>query len=286
MLDLISKADRLLLSCDAQLPCSAPAISPDGAWLAFERAEYQMGAAGRLILGGTQVWLKAIVGEQEAYAVSPQDHDARSPEWSPTGWLIYYDDHLKALALLDIGEGRDPVPFNYIPTGLGLLGSWSPDGTRLVYPDIVFPDEGRPGLTGSEEAEPLYYSHIYLVDVTSGRTADISPGSDWMVEDASPSFSPDGRWLAFTRKFLDPERWTPGRQIWLMNNDRTDPHPLTDVPGVTFSSLTWSPGSERLAFMRKPLADFAQPAEIWWIDVSSGETSLVVEDGFLPGWLP
>lgn len=107
-----------------------------------------------------------------------------------------------------------------------------------------------------------------------------------MVEDASPSFSPDGRWLAFTRKFLDPERWSPGRQVWLMNSERTEVKPLSDEPGATFSSLAWSPDSEHLAFMRKYLSDLSQPSEIWRVDVITGEASIVVEGAFLPGWLP
>jgi Tol biopolymer transport system component len=107
-----------------------------------------------------------------------------------------------------------------------------------------------------------------------------------MVEDASPSFSPDGRWVAFTRKFLDPGRWSPGRQVWLMNNARSELQPLTDEPGTTFSSLAWSPDSRRLAFMRKNIADLSQPSEIWWVDVISGEAVMIVGGGFLPGWIP
>jgi Tol biopolymer transport system component len=285
-LDLIAMDDRLLFSCDPELPCSAPAISPDGEWVAFERVAYQMGAADRLVASGTSIWITATSSDGEPILVSPPDHSAVNPEWSPTGWLIYYDDHLRALALLNPVESQDPAPFNYIPTGLGILGSWSPDGTRLVYPDIIFPDQETVDQNASGEDNPLYYSHIYMVDVTDGRTADISPGGDWMVEDASPSVSPDGRWVAFTRKFLDAERWSLGRQVWLMNSERTELRVLTDEPGATFSSLSWSPDSRRLAFMRKPIADLAQPAEIGWVDVTTGELLMIVQGGFLPGWLP
>ena len=43
-----------------------------------------------------------------------------------------------------------------------------------------------------------------------------------MVEDVSPVFSPDGKWIAFARRYLDPLRWTPGRQVWLMRADGTE----------------------------------------------------------------
>lgn len=284
--DMIAREDRILLSCEAESLCSAPAISPDGEWLAFERAEFTMGEAGRMLLSQTRVWLLSLLNETQPFPVSPSEHTANTPNWSPTGWLVYFDDDLKALALVNPGEEQEITPINYLPTGLGIVGSWSPDGTRLVYPDIIFPEEDQSAGEGSPDASsPLYYSHLYVVDVTNGRTVDISPG-DWMVEDASPSFSPDGEWVAFTRKFLDPGRWSPGRQVWLMNSERTETQAMTSEPGATFSSLAWSPDSEHLAFMRKYLADLAQPAEIWIVDVISGESKKVVEDAFLPGWLP
>ena len=204
--------------------------------------------------------------------MSPAEHEARTPGWAPIGWLVYYDVRLRALALLNPTVGLEADPFNYFPTSLGIIGSWSPDGTHLVYPDIVFPEaENLDEQSAGTDGTPLYFSHLYLVDVTSGRTQDISPGEDWMVEDASPTYSPDGNWVAFTRKFLDPERWSPGRQVWLMKGDKTDIQPLTDEPNATFSSLAWSPDSRRLAFMRKEVSNLSRPSEIWWVDVNSGE---------------
>ncbi len=283
--DLISKQDTVLVICSEETPCNSPVLSPDGDWLAFERMEYVMGAAGRLIPSLTRVWVKPLTEGADAVAVSPPEHTAKAPSWSPTGWLVYYNDRLKALALMNPIQGLDSSPFNYIPSSLGLVGSWSPDGTQLLYPDIVFPGEGVEE-EGTPTGAPSYFSHLYLVNVASGRTMDASPGDLDVVEDASPSFSPDGRLIAFTRKFLDPQRWSPGRQLWLMNSDGTNPKPLTDEPEATFSAIAWSPDSERLAFMRKSVADLSQPSEIWWIDLNSGLATLLVEGGTLPQWIP
>ncbi len=282
-LDMISRTDRLLIACEDETPCSAPAVSQDGTWLAFVQAEYSLGAAGRLLLSGTSVWLLNLETGAEPVQMSPADHSARNPGWSPTGWLMYFDDNLKAIALVDPGDG---IPFNYIPSSLGILGSWSPDGTRLIYPELIFPDAPSADQTLLDADSPLYYSHLFMVDINSGRTLDVSPGGDWMVEDASPSFSPDGGLVAFTRKFLDPERWSPGRQVWLMSSDQAELIPLTAEPNALFSSLTWSPDSQQLAIMKKNLSDLGAPSEIWMVDIISGETSLIVEGGYLPEWLP
>ena len=47
LLDMISKDDQELLVCGAENPCSEPSLSPDEAWLAFAREEFEMGARQR-----------------------------------------------------------------------------------------------------------------------------------------------------------------------------------------------------------------------------------------------
>jgi WD40 repeat protein len=287
LLDMIAKQDQQLLLCEATSPCDTPSLNPTAEKVAFERVIYASSEAGRLLPSLTSVWVMPLGSPEAALQISPADHNARTPGWAPTGWLVYYDETLRAMALIDPENGGVPSPFNYVPTSLGVAGSWSPDGTRLVYPEIVFPEEvpTEEGAAVGVEA-PLYYSHLYRVDVSSGRTADISPGPDWMVEDSSPSFSPDGDWLAFTRKYLDPDRWSPGRQVWLMNAERTEVLALTYEPGANYSSLAWSPDSQRLVFMRKSVADLSLPPEVWWLDIASGDAYLVVSGGFLPSWIP
>jgi Tol biopolymer transport system component len=202
--DLISSDDLLLLSCDAEAPCSAPALSPDGTWLAFEQAEYSLGLAGRLLPSSTSVWLMTLASEAEPFQISPPDHTAANPNWSPTGWLVYFDDRLKALALVNPEESLDLVPFNYIPTSLGIVGSWSPDGTRLVYPDIIFPDEDdvEEGVS-LVEGSPLYYSHLYMVWLMNSERTEVKPLSDEPgATFSSLAWSPDSEHLAFMRKYL------------------------------------------------------------------------------------
>lgn len=274
LLDLISGGDEMLLECDVTERCQTPVLSPDGGTLAYERHEWESSASGQRVPGPRQVWLLSLEGNGLPVRVPPVGQAANSPEWSPHGLLTLYNDSLDAVALL---EPTDLQPLNLIPNGLGLLGSWSPDGEFLVLPEIVFPTEGE-----EREDRPEFFSHLYRVEADTLAVKDLSFGS---VEDAAPSFSPDGAWIAFGRKYLD-ERWTPGRQLWLMRADGSQARRITDEPDFNHTSISWSPASDRLAFMRFNQGDASLPPEIWVTDLEGNEIQQLIEGGYLPQWIP
>ncbi|MEJ2011082.1 MAG: Ig-like domain-containing protein [Anaerolineales bacterium] len=283
-LDLISGEEKFIHACSAEVRCSNPALSPDGRWLAFVEQSLNVGSGGRSMPQGSQIRVLSVPDAEMVIAASPTDHTVRDPAWSPQGWLTYYDESLKATALLTFDPNAAPSPFTYVPNSLGAAGSWSPDGTRLVYPEIYFvPAQGDEEQGQSDTA---YYSHLYQTDVTSGGTQDISPGDALQVEDASPVFSPDGTRLAFARKYLDPERWSPGRQLWLLDLSGVGSTELTSEPNYTFSAISWDPDSQRLAYMRRASSDLALGPEIWWMDLDTMESDLLVPGGYLPQWIP
>ena len=286
LIDLASGEQRLVYPCPERVLCQALALKPEGNILAFERLESTVGAAGKPVLGATQVWTINWDGEVEASHVGVGEHITSNPSWSPTGWLAFYDNTLMEIALVDVTLGTKSAPFNHIPNNLGLKGSWSPDGVFLVLPEIVFPqvdlgeEEG-----GTEELTP-FYSHLYQVEVTSGITLDLTGEHAGRVEDASPVYSPDGEWIAFTRKYLEEDRWTLGRQLWIMRSDGSEAKQLTDESFYGYSSLAWSPDSSTLVCLRKNRMDLSQPGEIWLYEIEEGDHSQLVVGGYLPQWIP
>ena len=200
---------------------------------------------------------------------------ANSPDWSPGGILTFYNDSLSAVTFL---EPAGLQSLNMVPNGLGFLGSWSPDGQYLILPEIVFPAASE--LEGGDQVD--FFSHLYRIESATLDIEDLSLG---MVEDASPAYSPDGEWIAFGRKYLD-ERWTPGRQVWIMRADGSQARPMTDDPDFSHASLVWNQDSSRLAYMRLSKADPNEMPEIWMIDREGEAREFLVEGGYLPQWIP
>lgn len=279
VLNLTSGEDRLEYACPGMSRCRALALHPSEDYLAFERHDSTVGAAGRPVAGPPEVWVLPLRSGETAFPIAGEAHSTSQPLFSPSGWLAYYNERLRAVALLDtITEAGQPV--NFIPNDLGLLGSWSPDGSGLALVGMLVSEvDGDP-------AEATYRSHIYLVQVHSGHTVDLSRASEELVEDASPRYSPSGDWIAFSRRSLREEQWSLGRQLWLMRPDGTEAAVLTDSPVYNHASFTWSPDSRRLVFLRKNQSDLAEPPELWWLDVETGERGLLVEGGYLPYWMP
>ena len=274
-LDLVQASDELIYACDATTRCLAPVISPDKQLLAFEQFEWETSEAGRQVPGMRHVLLMPLTSETEPRSVQPESQVTNSPDWSPGGLLTFYNQSLSAVAFLEPDSSQTA---NFVPNGLGYLGSWSPDGEYLILPEIVFPSETEQ--QGSDQAD--FFSHLYRVEAATMDVRDLSLGT---VEDASPAYSPDGEWIAFARKFLD-DRWTPGRQVWIMKSDGSRPRPLTDDPDFSHAALVWNPDSARLAYMRLSQTDPNVMPQIWMSDLDGSAQEFLVEGGYLPQWIP
>ena len=115
----------------------------------------------------------------------------------------------------------------------------SPDGSRIAF--VV---------TSMSEERDEYLSNIWVVDVAGGDAA-VTAGEPRRFthgpkRDTAPSWSPDGRRLAF----LSEREGKKKPQLYVMPADGGEATRLTDVPhGV--SNLAWSPDSTRLAFVAR-----------------------------------
>jgi len=275
-------ADDALYTCPTGFVCRVPTLSPDGAWLAFEQEEPGTagGPSGAVL---SRVLLYAVGSGDAPFPAAAVDHSTSRPSWSASGWLAYYDHSLQAYAFLTRPSSAEQAADRYVPNALGDRGEWSPDGESFVFPELAFVAESPVDET---EQPPLFYSHLYRLDVRSGAILDLSGEKGYLVEDAGASYSPDGHWLAFSRKYLDPSRWTLGRQVWRMRSDGLNPEALTDEPGLNHSALAWSPDGQYLAYMLFDQTDMTRPAEIWWRSADGSAGGVLVVGGYAPAWSP
>lgn len=282
-LDLTTCVNHTVYVCPEGSRCRAGVESPDGAFLAFEQYERVIEAASGAIPGPLAVMLLEVGHGASAVPVS-EGHITSMPSWSPQGRLAYYDHDLRAIVIAEVPSEGDLAAVRYIPSELGAVGSFSPDGEFMVFPEIIFPEEGP---EGEDEAELVqFYSHVFRAAVFAEVILDLWRASYGLVEDAFPVYSPDGEWIAFARKYLEGGRWTLGRQVWVMRADGSAARQLTDEPTFNHSALAWSPDGSTLLYMRFDESDLTQASEIWLIEANGESARRLAIGGYLPRWIP
>jgi Tol biopolymer transport system component len=279
--------DRLVYACPDRVRCQAPALSPSADFVAFEMLAVEGGTAAVPVLGPSQVWVVGTAAGSKPFAVGDPADVTVLPTWSPTGLLAFDDATAGAIIIKDPKRGPTGAPMTQFASALGEVGSWSPDGMSLVFPEVIFPPTTSTPPAGSTgESAPVFFSHLNRADIGQGTIVDLTGETAGLVEDASPAFSPDGAWIAFARKFLDSTRWSLGRQLWLMHPDGSGARALTHEASFNHSAIAWEPSSGMLAYMRFNMADPGQPAEIWWMNLDRGEGHLLIAGGYQPRWIP
>ena len=211
---------------------SQPTLSPDGSLVAFtwdgENQDNQ------------DIYVKAIGAEQPLRLTSDPARDG-SPAWSPDGTFIAFLRERPAGGsdvLLIPASGAPERRLGEVQ-GLADQGlSWSHDGRSLAVVDRLSPAE-RFG--------------IFVMDIGSGaRRRLAAPPSTF--GDILPSFSPDGRTVAFSRTLEGP-----GPFVHTVSAAGGEPRRLVPTR-FPRGRLAWSPSGTEILFAAVPVAaDGAQP---------------------------
>jgi TolB protein len=251
-----------LLTCSEAI-CNAAAWSPDGRRLVYERRTLLVpgGAPGPPRLW----WLNPASGDSVP-VFDDNQIIGYGAVWSPDGhWLSYVAPSSQGVQIYNVDDGRSFL----VPSRMGGLAVWSPDSTTVLVADI------QPGDAG-------FSVHLLKAVPQSGQLADIS-GEAAPVEDGSPVWSPDGAWIAFTRKAAGASM---GKQIWLMRADGSQARYLTAEPDIHHGLPAWSPDGRYLVFQRFHLKELGARPSIWRLEVETGQMQELVAAANRPVWLP
>jgi TolB protein len=233
------------------VPDGHPVWSPDGRRIAFGR--WHDGPAWNIYV------MNADGSDQRKLTSTPRRQG--EPAWSPDGQKIAFTAPAGHLGAADVfvinadGSGLQNVT-NTVTTSFDF--AWSPDGRQIAY--IEFHHPGLGGL-------------LYVVNADgTGKRRVTRPLA---VDLGVPSWSPDGRTLAFT-----------GGGIYTVHADGTELRKLT---GPAYGP-TWSPDGRQIAFIseRDDLAHHASDVFVMNAD-GSGQRNLTHTPNvseYTPSWAP
>ncbi len=151
--------------------------------------------------------------------------------WSPDGRHIAFTSARTGqgdLYLLDVGSlEKTPKQLTGDPTASELFASWSPDSTSLV-----FVGHTRTG------------DNVYLLDDLKYPAP--APLTNWQGTQTRPTFSPDGKHVAFYSNHEDRERF----DLYVVRLGGGEP--VRVAIGVVMNSdgPVWMPDGERILFVK------------------------------------
>ena len=233
---------RLILPCSPG-SCSNPAWSPDGTMIAYERQEVAPSGAP----GPSRVWLYDVATGRTAPVFEDNQVLGFGPAWSPDGArLAFFDGSAQAIRVV----AMDGSSSYLLPSQMGEVGSFSPDGSAMVYTDI------RP--VGQQ-----FYAELWLA--TFGVDGGLQPLIAAAEEDQSATWSPDGRQIAFARRRIDRQGGFGG-QLMIYDLTSQELRALTNDSAYNHTRFEWNPTGEQILVQRFNLEAINGAPELWVYD--------------------
>ncbi|MCK5944880.1 MAG: S9 family peptidase [Planctomycetes bacterium] len=271
---------------------SSPRWSPDGRRIAFLHKGEP---------GGTQIHVLWIDTRDTTQLTRLADGSPSNLRWSPDGRMLSFDMQVEAKPSLSIKmparpKGADWAPSAKVITRLSYrrdrsgyrpLGHrhvfvvdaieggtprqltngdfdhssarWMPDGKSLVFSGKRIPDADW----------VLQESEVYRVSLDG----EITALTDHVGPDASPAVSPDGKWIAYTRRERTADTYNVD-DVWLMAADGSEPRRLASLdrrPG----NLMWTDDG---AHVLVSVSDHGE-RHVIAVEVASGETAKITPAG-------
>ena len=253
---------ELLVNCPDS-SCSDALWSPNSGQILYSRLDF---ANEQAYLGIPSMWWLDLDTKETRPVFQDEQLPGYNPRWSYDGtWLSYTSASPQAIQIYNLQSGERQS----LSTEIGSAAAWSPNAQVFLLSDLQFFGD-------------KYLNKLSLYDVTSGTLTPLP--SEENFDDNTPTWSPDGEWIVFSRGAWTLDRASSGDQLWISRPDGSDARPLTDDAETAHGPAAWSPDGRYLLFRIYTTANVESPSQIVIYDLETGEQTVVAEAGDSPSW--
>ena len=227
------------------------AWSPDGTKIAYDSTRALDGRNAAIT--NVNIWIMNAdgTGGVPLTLLRATAASSVSPVWSPDGKKLLYTSS-RALSGFDAAipvrniwvmnsDGSGSQPLTTLTAASSSNPTWSPDGTKIAFMSAR-------ALDGSNAVGA---ANIWVMNADGSSATPLTRITTiYDLTTVSPIWSPDGRKIAYvsSRSLDGSDNGSSMLNIWVMNNDGSNPRPLTKLIAASSYQPAWSSDGSTILF--------------------------------------